>query len=182
LLFHLANRHRRRSGPRLSSLAEATPGNVASNCPLTDVSLLCANLIEDTSADGYCGVYLSIGVVPKFRIGAVRACRRLFNDPVTTDRCLRRWDRAGSSATKTQVIATDLESDPSGSRLRSTTSHSHHGLRSHWSTHLRSRGAGVGTLRFLTAHSGRHKIQQDLIGRLTIASIAIRAGIERSGR
>ncbi len=86
---------------------------VASSCPLTDVLSALCKFVEDTSPDCYCGVYLIDWSGPKFRIGAVPSLPAMFNDPVDGLPVSTQVGPCGVAAlTKTQVIATDLESDP----------------------------------------------------------------------
>src|ERR1700704_6758633 len=108
---------------------------VASNCPLTDVLTALCKFVEDTSSDCYCGVYLIDWSGSKFRIGAVPSLPATFNDPVDGLTVSPQVGPCGVAAlTKTQVIATDLESDPllPSSAIRPLALA--HGLRSHWST------------------------------------------------
>src|SRR5438094_1350155 len=85
---------------------------VASSCPLTDVLTALCKFVEDTSADCHCGVYLIDWSGPKFRIGAVPSLPATFNDPVDGLTVSQDVGPCGAAAlTKTQVIATDLESD-----------------------------------------------------------------------
>ena len=86
---------------------------VASSCPLTDVLTALCKFVEDTSVDCHCGVYLIDWSGPRFRIGAVPSLPATFNDPVDGLTVSQDVGPCGAAAlTKTQVIATDLESDP----------------------------------------------------------------------
>src|SRR5712664_651616 len=150
---------------------------VASNCPLTDVLTALCKFVEDTSSDCYCGVYLIDWSGSKFRIGAVPSLPATFNDPVDGLTVSPQVGPCGVAAlTKTQVIATDLESDPlwQSSAIRPLALA--HGLRSHWSTPIYAQeGRVLGTFAiFHREPASPTQIQQDLIAQVThIASIAI---------
>jgi len=139
---------------------------VASSCPLTDVLTALCKFVEDTSADCYCGVYLIDWSGSKFRIGAVPSLPATFNDPVDGLTVSPQVGPCGVAAlTKTQVIATDLESDPL------------------WQSPIYSReGRVLGT--FVIFHrepASPTQIQQDLIAQVThIASIAIERALSEA--
>ena len=157
---------------------------VASSCPLTDVLTALCKFVEDTSADCYCGVYLIDWSGSKFRIGAVPSLPATFNDPVDGLTVSPQVGPCGVAAlTKTQVIATDLESDPlwQSSAIRPLALA--HGIRSHWSTPIYAReGRVLGTFAiFHREPAGPTQIQQDLIARVThIASIAIERALSEA--
>ena len=113
---------------------------VASSCPLTDVLTALCKFVEDTSSDCYCGVYLIDWSGSKFRIGAVPSLPATFNDPVEGLTVTPDAGPCGAAAlTKSQVVVTDIETDP---RFQSATIRPlllAHGLRSHWSTPIFSR-------------------------------------------
>src|SRR5437016_5705976 len=157
---------------------------VASNCPLTDVLTALCKFVEDTSSDCYCGVYLIDWSGSKFRIGAVPSLPATFNDPVDGLTVSPQVGPCGVAAlTKTQVIATDLESDPlwQSSAIRPLALA--HGLRSHWSTPIYAReGRVLGTFAiFRREPASPTQIQQDLIAQVThIASIAIERALSEA--
>lgn len=150
---------------------------VASNCPLTDVLTALCKFVEDTSSDCYCGVYLIDWSGSKFRIGAVPSLPATFNDPIDGLTVSPQVGPCGVAAlTKTQVIATDLESDPlwQSSAIRPLALA--HGLRSHWSTPIYAQeGRVLGTFAIFNREpASPTQIQRDLIAQVThIASIAI---------
>src|SRR3989442_11427786 len=157
---------------------------VASNCPLTDVLTALCKFVEDTSSDCYCGVYLIDWSGSKFRIGAVPSLPATFNDPDDGLTVSPQVGPCGVAAlTKTQVIATDLESDPlwQSSAIRPLALA--HGLRSHWSTPIYAQeGRVLGTFAiFNRAPASPTQIQQDLIAQVThIASIAIERALSEA--
>jgi PAS domain S-box-containing protein len=157
---------------------------VASNCPLTDVLTALCKFVEDTSADGYCGVYLIDWSGSKFRIGAVPSLPATFNDPVDGLTVSPQVGPCGVAAlTKTQVIATDLESDPlwQSSAIRPLALA--HGIRSHWSTPIYAQeGRVLGTFAiFNRVPASPTQIQRDLIAQVThIASIAIERALSEA--
>jgi PAS domain S-box-containing protein len=157
---------------------------VASNCPLTDVLTALCKFVEDTSSDCYCGVYLIDSSGSKFRIGAVPSLPATFNDPVDGLNVSPRVGPCGVAAlTKTQVIATDLESDPlwQSSTIRPLALA--HGLRSHWSTPIYAQeGRVLGTFAIFNREpASPTQIQQDLIAQVThIASIAIERALSEA--
>ena len=157
---------------------------VASSCPLTDVLTALCKFVEDTSSDCYCGVYLIDWSGSKFRIGAVPSLPATFNNPVDGLAVSPQVGPCGVAAlTKTQVIATDLESDPfwQSSAIRPLALA--HGIRSHWSTPIYDReGRVLGTFAiFHREPASPTQIQQDLIAQVThIASIAIERALSEA--
>src|SRR5712691_5129256 len=157
---------------------------VASSCPLTDVLTALCKFVEDTSADCHCGIYLIDWRNLKFRIGAVPSLPATFNDPVDGLTVSPQVGPCGVAAlTKTQVIATDLESDPlwQSSAIRPLALA--HGLRSHWSTPIYAQeGRVLGTFAiFNRVPASPTQIQQDLIAQVThIASIAIERALSEA--
>src|SRR5215813_45463 len=150
---------------------------VASGCALTEVLTEICKFVEETATDCKCGVYLIDWSGPKFRIGAVPSLPATYNDPVEGLTVSAAVGPCGVAAlTKTQVIATDLESDP---RWRSCTIRPlslAHGLRSQWSTPIYSRdGRVLGTfVVFQPNPSSPTQLQLDLIAQVThIAGISI---------
>jgi PAS domain S-box-containing protein len=157
---------------------------VASSCPLTDVLTALCNSVEGTSADCHCGVYLIDWSGPKFRIGAVPSLPATFNDPVDGLPVSPQVGPCGVAAlTKTQVIATDLESDPLWQASAIKPLALAHGLRSQWSTPIYARdGRVLGTFAIFQRNSASPtQVQQDLIAQLThIASIAIERALSEA--
>ena len=157
---------------------------VASSCPLTDVLTALCKFVEDTSPDCYCGVYLIDWSGPKFRIGAVPSLPATFNDPVDGLTVSPHVGPCGVAAfTKTQVIVTDLESDPLWQSCAIRPLALAHSLRSHWSTPIYARqGRALGTFAiFHREPASPTQIQQDLIAQVThIASIAIERALSEA--
>jgi PAS domain S-box-containing protein len=157
---------------------------VASSCPLTDVLTALCKFVEDTSSDCHCGVYLIDWRNLKFRIGAVPSLPATFNDPVDGLTVSPHVGPCGVAAlTKTQVIATDLESDPLWQSCAIRPLALAHGLRSHWSTPIYAReGPVLGTFAiFHREPASPTQIQQDLIAQVThIASIAIERALSEA--
>jgi PAS domain S-box-containing protein len=157
---------------------------VASSCPLADVLTALCKFVEDTSADCHCGVYLIDWSGPKFRIGAVPSLPATFNDLVDGLPVSPQVGPCGVAAlTKTQVIATDLESDPLWQASAIKPLALAHGLRSHWSTPIYARdGRVLGTFAiFQRSPASPTQVQQDLIAQVThIASIAIEGALSEA--
>lgn len=157
---------------------------VASSCPLTDVLTALCKFVENASSDCYCGVYLIDWSGSKFRIGAVPSLPATFNDPVDGLTVSPQVGPCGVAAlTKTQVFATDLESDPlwQSSAIRPLALA--HGLRSHWSTPIYAQeGRVLGTFAIFNREpASPTQIQQDLIAQVThIASIAIERALSEA--
>ena len=150
---------------------------VASGCALTDVLTELCKFVEETAADCKCGVYLIDWRGPKFRIGAVPSLPATFNDPCEGLTVTAAVGPCGVAAlTKTQVIATDVQSDPLWKSCAIRPLLLAHGFRSQWSTPINSRDGGVlGTFAvFQHNPSSPTQLQLDLIAQVThIASIAI---------
>ena len=157
---------------------------VASGSALTDVLTELCRFVENTATECKCGIYLIDWHAAKFQSGAAPNLPAILNDlleglAVTTD--------AGpcglAALTKSQVIVTDLESDP---RFQSSTIRPlllAHGLRSHWSTPIYSRaGQVLGTFAIFQNHpSSPTQLQQDLISQVThIGSIAIERAVNEA--
>jgi len=157
---------------------------VASSYPLTDVLTELCKFVEDTAADCHCGVYLIDWSGPKFRIGAVPSLPATFNDPVDGLPVSPQVGPCGVAAlTKTQVIATDLESDPLWQASAIKPLALAHGLRSQWSTPIYARdGRVLGTFAiFQRSPASPTQVQQDLIAQVThIASIAIEGALSEA--
>ena len=150
---------------------------VASGSALTDILTELCKFVEDTARDCKCGIYLIDWRKTRFHLGAAPSLPATFNDPVegltvTSDA----GPCSAAALTKSQVIVTDIESDP---RFQSATIRPlllAHELRSHWSTPIYSRdGTVLGTFAiFQRTASSPTELQQDLIAQVThIASIAI---------
>jgi PAS domain S-box-containing protein len=157
---------------------------VASSCPLTEVLTELCKFVEDTSADCHCGVYLIDWSGPKFRIGAVPSLPATFNDPCDGLTVSAKAGPCGVAAlTKTQVIATDLESDPLWQSCAIRPLALAHGIRSQWSTPIYVRdGRVMGTFAiFQRSPASPTQVQQDLIAQVThIASIAIERALSEA--
>jgi PAS domain S-box-containing protein len=154
---------------------------VASGPALTDILTELCKFVEETAGDCKCGVYLIDWRGPNFRLGAAPSLPTTFNDPVEGLPVTTNVGPCGVAAlTKSQVIVTDIQSDP---RFQSSTIRPlllAHGLRTHWSTPIYSRdGQVLGTFAIFQNHpSGPIQLQQDLISQVThIASIAIERGL-----
>jgi len=150
---------------------------VASGHALTDVLTELCKFVEETAGDCKCGVYLIDWRGPNFRLGAAPSLPATFNDPVEGLTVTTNAGPCGVAAlTKSQVIVTDVQSDP---RFQSSTIRPlllAHGLRAHWSTPIYSRdGQVLGTFAIFQNHpSSPIQLQQDLISQVThIASIAV---------
>ena len=155
---------------------------VASGGALTDVLTELCKFVEDTATDCKCGIYLIDWRTAKFRLGAAPSLPATFNDPVEGLIVTTTAGPCGAAAlTKSQVIVTDLESDPfwQASVIRPLALA--HGLRSHWSTPICSRdGSVLGTFAiFQHSPSSPTQLQLELLEQVThVASIAI----ERAGQ
>ncbi len=150
---------------------------VASGSPLTDVLTALCKFVEDTSHDCKCGIYLIDWTGPTFHVGAAPSLPATFNDPIEG---LPVSPDAGPCAVaalgNTQVIVTDLGSDPRWQSSMIRPFLIAHGLRSHWSTPITSRdGQVLGTFAIFQNHpSNPTQLQQDLIAQVThVARIAI---------
>jgi PAS domain S-box-containing protein len=157
---------------------------VASGCALTDVLTELCKFVEETAADCKCGVYLIDWGGPKFRIGAVPSLPATFNDPVEGLTVSAAVGPCGVAAlTKTQVIATDVKSDPLWKSCAIRPLLLAHGFRSQWSTPIYSRdGHVLGTFAvFQHNPSSPTQLQLDLIAQVThIASIAIERALNEA--
>src|SRR2546425_1680996 len=107
---------------------------VASGADLTEVLTELCKFVENTAADCTCGIYLNDWRTTKFRLGAAPSLPASFNDPVEGLMVTPDAGPCGTAAlTKSQVVVTDIETDP---RFQSATIRPlllAHGLRSHWS-------------------------------------------------
>ena len=154
---------------------------VASGGALPDVLTELCKFVEETAGDCTCGIYLIDWHTAKFHLGAAPSLPATFNDPVEGLAVTTDAGPCGLAAlTKSQVLVTNVESDP---RFQSSTIRPlllTHGLRSHWSTPIFSReGQVLGTFAiFQNQPSSPTQLQQDLISQVThIASIAVERGL-----
>lgn len=157
---------------------------VASGHALTDVLTELCEFVEATAGDCKCGVFLIDSRTASFRLGAAPSLPSTFNNFVEGLTVTSDAGPCGVAAlTKSQLIVTDLESDP---RFQSSTIRPlllAHGLRAHWSTPIYSRaGQVLGTFAiFQNNPSSPTQLQQDLIGQVThIASIAIERALSEA--
>ena len=154
---------------------------VASGCALSTVLAELCKFVEATAGDCKCGIYLIDWRTSKFTVGVAPTMPATFNDPVVGLLVSSDAGPCGVAAlSKSQVLVTDIETDP---RFRSATIRPlllAHGLRSHWSTPIYSHRGGVfGTFAiFQSTPCSPTQLQQDLIAQVThIASIAIERGL-----
>jgi len=150
---------------------------VASGSALPHVLSELCRFVEDTAADCKCGVYLIDWRTSTFRLNAAPSLPATFNDPVEGLAVTSDAGPCGLAAlTKSQVIVTDVETDP---RFQTATIRPlllAHGLRAHWSTPIFSRdGQVLATFAVFQNHpASPTQLQQDLIAQIThVASIAI---------
>ena len=150
---------------------------VASGHALTDILTELCQFVEDTAGGCKCGVYLINWRTASFTLGAAPSLPATFNDPVNGLTVTSDAGPCGLAAlTKSQVLVTDIETDP---RFQTATIRPllmSHGIRSHWSTPIYSRdGEVLGTFAIFQDHpSSPTQFQLDLISQVThIASIAI---------
>jgi PAS domain S-box-containing protein len=150
---------------------------VASGHSLTGVLSELCKFVETTTADCKCGIYFIDSRSGTFQFGLTPSLPTTFNDQVKGLTVTANAGPCGVAAlSKSQVIVTDVESDP---RFQSATIRPlllAHGLRSHWSTPIYSRnGQVLATFAiFQTSPSNPTQLQLDLISQVThIASIAI---------
>jgi len=150
---------------------------VAAGGPLTDVLTELCRFVEDTAADCKCGIYLIDWNGPTFHTGAAPSMPATFNDALEGLTVEAMAGPCGLAAlTGTQVIAEDFESDLHWQQSLMRPLALDHGLRSQWSTPIRSwDGSVLGTFAIFQDHpSSPTQVQQDLIAQVThIASIAI---------
>lgn len=150
---------------------------VGSGADLSGVLTELCKFVENIAADCTCGIYLIDWRTATFRLGATPSLPATFNDPVNGLTVTSDAGPCGAAAlAKSQVLVTDIETDP---RFQSATIRPlllEHGLRSHWSTPIFSRdGEVLGTFAiFQSTPTSPTQLQQDLIAQVThIASIAI---------
>ena len=157
---------------------------VASGHALTDVLTELCKFVEETAGDCNCGVYLIDWRTVNFRLGAAPGLPATFNDAVEGLSVTSDAGPCGVAAlTKSQVILTDVESDPRFQSAKIRPVMLAHGLCSHWSTPIYSRdGQVLGTFAiFQDRPSSPTQLQFDLMGQVThIASIAIERALSEA--
>ena len=150
---------------------------VASGHSLTDVLSELCKFVETTTADCKCGIYFIDWRSGTFQLGLAPSLPATFNDQVKGLTVTADAGPCGVAAlSKSQVIVTDVDSDP---RFQSASIRPlllAHGLRSHWSTPIcSSNGQVLATFAiFQSSPANPTRLQLDLISQVThIASIAI---------
>ena len=150
---------------------------VASGHALTDVLTELCKFVETITTDCKCGIYFIDSRSRTFQFGLAPSLPATFNDRVKGLTVSADAGPCGVAAlTKSQVIVTDIQSDP---RFQAATIRPlllAHGLCSHWSTPIYSRdGQVLATFAiFQSSPSNPTQLQLDLISQVThVASIAI---------
>ena len=149
---------------------------VAAGRPLPDVLDALCRCVEDSTGQGYCGIYLIDPTGARFQNAAAPHLPSSFNDPIEGSPVDHETGPCGEAACrKTQVIVSDVASDPRwpGSFRPLALAH---GLQACWSTPILSlAGEVLGTFAIYRKDPGSPTpLEQDLISRFThIASIAI---------
>jgi PAS domain S-box-containing protein len=150
---------------------------VASGCSLSEVLDALCRFVEDMASQCYCSVYLIDSSGTKFHNAAAPTLPSSFNDPIDGTPVDSETGPCGMAAClKTQVIASDVASDPRWPTSIFRPQALAYGLRSCWSTPILSLAGDVlGTFAIYQHQPGSPTpLQQDLIARFThIASIAI---------
>src|SRR5262249_31191730 len=150
---------------------------VASGCSLPDVLDALCRFVEDMTHRCYCSVNLIDPSGPTFHNAAAPSLPSSFKDPIEGAPVDRETGPCGMAAClKTQVIASDVASDPRWPASVFRPLALAHGLRSCSSTPILSLAGDVlGTCAIYQSEPASPTLlQQDLIARLThIASIAI---------
>jgi PAS domain S-box-containing protein len=151
---------------------------VASGCSLPRVLDALCRFVEDVAGRCYCSVYLIDPSGTKFHTAAAPSLPSSFNDPVEGAPVARETGPCGMAAClKTQVIASDVASDPRWPESVFRPLALAHGLRSCWSTPILSLAGDVlGTFAiYQDEPASPTPLQQELIARFTnIASIVIK--------
>jgi PAS domain S-box-containing protein len=157
---------------------------VASGHAVTEVLTELCKFVEDTGGECKCGIYLINWGTATFRLGAAPSLPATFNDPVDGLTVTSDAGPCGLAAlTKSQVLVTDINTDP---RFQTATIRPlllAHGIRSHWSTPIYSGdGQVLGTFAIFQNHpSSPTQLQLDLISQVThIASIAIERALSEA--
>ena len=150
---------------------------VASGHSLTSILSELCEFVETITADCRCGIYFIDSRSRTFQFGLGPSLPATFNDQVKGLSVTADAGPCGVAAlTKSQVIVTDIESDP---RFQAATIRPlllAHRLRAHWSTPIYSRdGQVLATFAiFQSSPSNPTQLQLDLISQVThVASIAI---------
>ncbi|HSE18121.1 MAG TPA: PAS domain-containing protein [Pyrinomonadaceae bacterium] len=150
---------------------------VASGHSLTSVLSELCRFVETTTADCKCGIYFIDWNSGTFQFGLAPSLPATFSDRVKGLTVTADAGPCGIAAqSKTQVIVTDVASDPRFQSAAIRPLLLAHELRSHWSTPICSRnGQVLATFAiFQTSLSDPTQLQLDLISQVThIASIAI---------
>jgi signal transduction histidine kinase len=150
---------------------------VATGCSLPEVLDALCRFVEDTARPCYCSVYLIDPSGTKFQNAAAPSLPSSFNDPIEGAPVERETGPCGMAAClKTQVIASDVASDPRWPASAFRPLALAHGLRSCWSTPILSLAGDVlGTFAIYQSEpASPTPLQQELIAQFThIASIAI---------
>lgn len=157
---------------------------VASGRALSEVLSELCKFVEDTGGDCKCGVYLINWRTATFRLGAAPSLPASFSDPVVGLTVTSDAGPCGLAAlNKSQVLVTDIDSDPRFQRATIRPLLLAHGIRAHWSTPIYSRdGEVLGTFAIFQDHpSSPTQLQLDLITQVThIASIAIERAVSEA--
>jgi steroid delta-isomerase-like uncharacterized protein len=150
---------------------------VASGCSLPDVLDALCRFVEDVARPCYCSVYLIDPSGTKFQNAAAPSLPSSFNDPIEGAPVDGETGPCGMAAClKTQVIASDVASDPRWPASVFRPLALAHGLRSCWSTPILSLAGDVlGTFAiYQDEPASPTPLQQEIIAQFThIASIAI---------
>ena len=150
---------------------------IVSGCSLHDVLVALCRFVEEAAPDCYCGVYPIDWSGPTFQYGVAPSLPSTYIEPIKGLPVRCDIAPCGIAAfRKTQVIVTDIESDPLWHESDYRTHVLTHGLRSVWSTPIYSlEGPVLGTFCIYQRKAGKPtRAHQDLIGQVThIASIAI---------
>ena len=157
---------------------------VASGSSLPDVLDALCRFVEDMAGPCYCGVYLIDPSGTKFHNAAAPSLSASFNDPIEGAPVDRETGPCGMAAClKTQVIASDIASDPRWPASVFCSLALPHGLKSCWSTPILSLAGDVlGTFAiYQDEPASPTPLQQELIGQFThIASIAIERALSEA--
>jgi len=150
---------------------------VASGHSLTSVLSELCKFVETITTDCKCGIYFIDSRSRTFQFRLAPSLPATFNDRVKGLTVSADAGPCGVAAlTKSQVIVTDIQSDPRFQAAPIRPLLLAHGLRSHWSTPIYSRdGQVLATFAiFQNSPSNPTQLQLDLISQVThVASIAI---------
>jgi len=157
---------------------------VASGSSLPDVLDALCRFVEDMAGSCYCGVYLIDPSGTKFHNAAAPSLSASFNDRIEGAPVDRETGPCGMAAClKTQVIASDIASDPRWPASVFCSLALPRGLKSCWSTPILSLAGDVlGTFAiYQDEPASPTPLQQELIGQFThIASIAIERALSEA--